>query len=111
MMWRRNQSEPDDLKGGDSSKTPKFSESVTTAFMTIFIAEWGDLTQLATATIATKYHAPFIIFISATLALWTVTAIGVIIGSSAKSLINQRLLQRIASIAFGVVGVGLLVKP
>ena len=79
--------------------------------MTIFMAEWGDLTQLATATIATKYHAPFIIFISATLALWTVTAIGVIIGSSAKSLINQRLLQRIASIAFGVVGVGLLVKP
>jgi putative Ca2+/H+ antiporter (TMEM165/GDT1 family) len=110
MMWQRKQSDPDGL-GGDQCKNTEFSQSVTTAFMTIFIAEWGDLTQLATATIAAKYHAPLIIFTSATLALWTVTAIGVIIGSRAKNLINPMLLQRTASIAFGVVGVGLLVKP
>jgi putative Ca2+/H+ antiporter (TMEM165/GDT1 family) len=110
IMWRREQPSSD-IDCEPQGKATGFSQSVTTAFITIFIAEWGDLTQLATATIAAKYHAPLIIFTSATLALWAVTAIGVIIGSRAKNLINQLLLQRTASIAFGVVGVGLLIKP
>ncbi len=111
MMWRREQPSSEDVDCGQQGKATGFSQSVTTAFITIFIAEWGDLTQLATATIAAKYHAPVIIFTSATLALWAVTAIGVIIGSRAKNLINQLLLQRTASIAFAIVGVRLLIKP
>jgi len=110
MMWRRKQDDPEDVVCDPQDKAAQFSKSLTTAFMTIFIAEWGDLTQLATATLAAKYNAPLIIFTSATLALWAVTAIGVIIGSRAKNLINPLLLQKTAAIAFGVVGLGMLFK-
>jgi putative Ca2+/H+ antiporter (TMEM165/GDT1 family) len=111
MMWRRKQADGEEIDCGPQGKAEQFSKSVTTAFMTIFIAEWGDLTQLATATLAAKYNAPFTIFTSSTLALWAVTAIGVMIGSRVKNMINPQLLQRVAAGAFGVVGMGLLLKP
>jgi putative Ca2+/H+ antiporter (TMEM165/GDT1 family) len=78
--------------------------------MTIFIAEWGDLTQLATATLAAKYHAPLTIFVSSTLALWSVAAIGVVVGCHMKKSIQPKLLQRTAASAFAVVGMVLLLK-
>ncbi len=109
MMWRRKDPEPEDVdcEGG---KMLRFSKSVGTAFMTIFIAEWGDLTQLATATLVAKYQSPWTIFVSATLALWAVTAIGVIIGANAKHRIHPQRLQQVAASAFAVVGVGMLFK-
>ena len=106
-MWRRG--EESDEKVDDAKPTgSKFFATVVSAFVLIFIAEWGDLTQLATAALAAKYAAPFTIFISATLALWMVTAIGVVIGHGAKHTIRPKLLQRIAAVAFVVVGVVLL---
>lgn len=111
MMWRREEPSCDEEVERDSKgKASRFSKSVASAFMTIFIAEWGDLTQLATATIAAKYHAPITIFISSTLALWLVTSIAVIIGYQAKNLIQPKLLQRTAASAFAVVGMVLLIK-
>jgi putative Ca2+/H+ antiporter (TMEM165/GDT1 family) len=110
LMWRRKQPEGEALESSIESKGYKFSKSLTTAFVTIFIAEWGDLTQLATATLEAKYHSPIIIFTSSTLALWCVTAIGVIIGSKAKDLINPIFLQKTAAGAFGIVGIGMLLK-
>lgn len=111
MMWRREEPLCDrEVECDSKGKASRFSKSVASAFMTIFIAEWGDLTQLATATIAAKYHAPITIFTSSTLALWLVTAIGVIVGCQAKKLIQPKLLQRTAASAFAVVGMVLLIK-
>jgi putative Ca2+/H+ antiporter (TMEM165/GDT1 family) len=54
--------------------------TMITAFAVIFVAEWGDLTQLLTANLAAHYHAPLEVAIGATLALWTVSAIAVTSG-------------------------------
>jgi putative Ca2+/H+ antiporter (TMEM165/GDT1 family) len=51
-----------------------------TAFSVVFIAEWGDLTQLATAALQARYQQPVVVFTAATLALWTVSAIAVMLG-------------------------------
>jgi len=110
MMWRREEPCADELECESKGKAGRFSKSVASAFMTIFIAEWGDLTQLATATLAAKYHAPVTIFISSTLALWLVTAIGVVVGCQMKNSIQPKLLQRTAASAFAVVGMVLLLK-
>jgi putative Ca2+/H+ antiporter (TMEM165/GDT1 family) len=110
MMWRKDESEDETIKCDETEKKVRFSKSVSSTFMTIFIAEWGDLTQLATGTLAAKYDAPITIFTSATLALWAVTGIAVIIGYKAKHLIPAKLLQRVAATAFAVVGIGLLLK-
>ena len=112
MMWRRKQDDSEQLECQDTPQTKRnFSKSFSTAFMTVFIAEWGDLTQLATATLQAKYHSTLTIFVASTLALWAVTAIGVIIGSKLKNHLNPNLLQKTAASAFGIVGLGMLANP
>jgi putative Ca2+/H+ antiporter (TMEM165/GDT1 family) len=54
--------------------------TVVTAFAVIFVAEWGDLTQLLTANLAAHYHAPLEVATGATLALWSASAIAVTSG-------------------------------
>jgi putative Ca2+/H+ antiporter (TMEM165/GDT1 family) len=51
-------------------------KTVGTAFVVIFIGEFGDLTQILTANLAAKYHAPVAVFIGAYGALVTVAALG-----------------------------------
>jgi putative Ca2+/H+ antiporter (TMEM165/GDT1 family) len=51
-----------------------------TAFAVIFLAEWGDLTQILTANLAARYHSPFSVGLGALAALWTVAAVAVIGG-------------------------------
>jgi putative Ca2+/H+ antiporter (TMEM165/GDT1 family) len=49
-----------------------------TTFAVVFLAEWGDLTQILTASLAARFHAPVAVGISAVLALWSVTALAVV---------------------------------
>ena len=55
---------------------------ITTAFAVIFIAEWGDLTQILTANLAAHYHDPLSVGLGATLALWSVAALAVVSGTN-----------------------------
>ena len=76
--------------------------------MVVFIAEWGDLTQIATAGFAARYHAPFTVVCAATAALWIVAAIAVFVGNRAGKLLDPRITQRVAAVLFAAVGVALL---
>jgi Ca2+/H+ antiporter, TMEM165/GDT1 family len=87
------------------ANTPTFKKTVVSSFLTIFIAEWGDLTQLATVTLVAKYKQSLTIFSAATLALMTVTAVGSYVGHKSKNLINPSLLRIFAIVAF--IGVGI----
>jgi len=51
-------------------------KTVGTAFLVIFVGEFGDLTQILTANLAAKYHAPASVFVGAYAALLSVAAIG-----------------------------------
>src|SRR5262245_3802457 len=53
---------------------------VTTAFVVIFIAEWGDLTQILTANLAARYHSALSVGLGALAALWSVAALAVVSG-------------------------------
>src|SRR5262249_4492413 len=54
---------------------------IITAFMVIFVAEWGDLTQILTANLAARYHDALSVAIGAVAALWAVAAIAVVAGT------------------------------
>jgi putative Ca2+/H+ antiporter (TMEM165/GDT1 family) len=75
----------------------------------VFLAEWGDLTQLATAALAARYRAPVTVFAGATCALWAVTAIAVFVGHRAGKLLDPDLIQKIAAVIFAGLGVCLLI--
>ncbi len=59
-----------------------------TAFIVIFLAEWGDLTQILTANLAAHYHDPLSVGVGAVLALWAVAGLAVVSGQSLLRLIN-----------------------
>jgi Ca2+/H+ antiporter, TMEM165/GDT1 family len=59
-----------------------------TAFVVIFIAEWGDLTQVLTANLAARLHSPFSVAIGSLLAMWTVAALAVIGGRGLLRWVN-----------------------
>jgi putative Ca2+/H+ antiporter (TMEM165/GDT1 family) len=107
LMWRKDTS-AEEVRVAPKKKG--FFQSAASAFIVIFIAEWGDLTQLATATLAAKYAAPLTIFVSATLALWVVTGLGVVAGHFARRNIQPKHMQVLASITLAIVGIVLLIQ-
>jgi Ca2+/H+ antiporter, TMEM165/GDT1 family len=84
----------------------KGSRKVAAAtFLMIFIAEWGDATQLGTATLVAQTGAPVQVFVGATLALWAGTALAVVLGRLAGTRLPVKLLRRVAGVLFIVFGV------
>jgi Ca2+/H+ antiporter, TMEM165/GDT1 family len=72
---------------------------VGTSFLVLFIAEWGDLSQLLTAGLVLKYEDPVSVGIGAFLALVAVSALGAVLG--------RTLLKRIRLVTLRRVGGGL----
>jgi putative Ca2+/H+ antiporter (TMEM165/GDT1 family) len=60
-----------------------------TAFLVIFLAEWGDLTQILTANLAAHYHDALSVGVGAVLALWAVAALAVAAGQSVLRVVNM----------------------
>ena len=62
--------------------------TAVTAFLVIFVAEWGDLTQILTANLAADYHDALSVGVGALLALWAVAGLAVLSGQSLLRLVN-----------------------
>jgi putative Ca2+/H+ antiporter (TMEM165/GDT1 family) len=71
----------------------------TTAFVVIFLAEWGDLTQILTANLAAHYHSALSVGVGALLALWAVAGLAVIGGQSLLRVINIRTVRIVTAVA------------
>lgn len=67
------------------------------AFGIIFMAEFGDLTQIAIANLTAKFHYPISVAVGSTLALWAVGAIAIWGGKSVLKLMPIRLFTQIAA--------------
>ena len=111
FMWRRRPDEERDAKAeGVEQDRRGFFRAFWIVFTVVFIAEWGDLTQIATAGFEARYQSPLLVFGAATCALWSVAALAVLIGNRAGRLLDPRVTQRVAAVLFGLVGVALLVS-
>lgn len=79
-----------------------------TAFLTLFLAELGDKTQLAIITLTAKTDSKIAVFLGASLALVLVSALGVLAGGVLSQYVPAEWLQRIVAAAFIVIGVLML---
>ena len=75
-----------------------------TTFGAIFLAEMGDKTQLAAMTMAAQTKKPLTVFLSATLALACVSALGVIVGGTLGQYLPLIWIKRGAAVMFIVIG-------
>jgi Ca2+/H+ antiporter, TMEM165/GDT1 family len=68
-----------------------------TTFVVVFLAEWGDLTQILTATMAARFHDPVAVGLAAGLALWSVAALAVLASRPLRRL-PAALIQRLTAV-------------
>jgi putative Ca2+/H+ antiporter (TMEM165/GDT1 family) len=110
LMWFRKEEHEDEANPAGAAAVPDmgFWRPFSTTFGVIFIAEWGDLTQIATAALAAHERAPLLVFVAATAALWVVTGIAVLIGNHAAKMLHPLVMQRVAAILLALIGVALL---
>ena len=79
------------IEMNESKDGTTFFSILITTFSTIFLAELGDKTQLATLMLSAQSGRPLIIFIGAALALISTSLLGVLIGRwIANNLPRQR---------------------
>lgn len=101
VLWR---------EGGKTEPLPVHGGGFWKAFALIFVAQWGDPSQLATAALAAKYSAARV-FVPATLAFWSIAGVASSLGHHSKARIPARALHRLAALVFAALGAGLLAHP
>jgi putative Ca2+/H+ antiporter (TMEM165/GDT1 family) len=80
-------------------------KALLTVFATVFMAELGDKTQLATVLFAADAkHNPWLIFAASSAALVCAAGLGVLAGGWLSRHIDTRMLSIVAGIAFIAIG-------
>lgn len=100
--WRRVE---DATADAATSAGRSWASTFGVSAATIGVAEFADITQLATASLAATHEAPLAVGIGAALALGSVSAIAVLAGSQVVKRVNLRAIQRVAGAFFVVLGV------
>jgi len=75
-----------------------------TIFLTVFLAELGDKTQLATMLFAAQGRSKWLVFAAAGAALVVAAGIGVLVGGAIERWVSPRTLKVIAGIGFIAIG-------
>ena len=79
-------------------------------FLTIFIAELGDKTQLATLTISGTSNKPLAVFLGSSTALVFASLLGALAGGSISNFFPEIILKSIASVTFFIIGIRILIN-
>jgi Ca2+/H+ antiporter, TMEM165/GDT1 family len=96
LLRGRHESETDEsveLHGN----APSFWRIAWMSFAVILVAEFGDLTQIATATLAARYHDPLPVGLGALLGLWAVAGVAIAGGRGLLKLIPLTWITRAAA--------------
>jgi len=76
------------------------TRAVLTSFATLFLAEWGDASQLAAVGVAARYAQPAAVALGTFLALMSVTALAMFVGHKLRSRVPAHWIQRGAGFVF-----------
>ncbi|MBE9162487.1 MULTISPECIES: TMEM165/GDT1 family protein [Microcoleaceae] len=77
-------------------------------FMTVFLSELGDKSQLATIALGSSSNSPRAVFFGTASALLLASLIGVLVGQGTAEVLPEQLVKTIAAIGFAVMGLRLL---
>jgi putative Ca2+/H+ antiporter (TMEM165/GDT1 family) len=95
LLWlQKEESDEDSDNSGRDGMRSGFWPVSGTAFAVVFLAEFGDLTQFLTISLAARFHDPVSVGIGATLGLWVAAACAVALGWRVLKLIPMRWLTR-----------------
>ena len=100
LVWRQGRDEAahDEEDSGRDGVRDSFWPVAATSFAVVFLAEFGDLTQFLTVSLAARYHDPFAVGTGATLALWVAAGAAVVVGWRLLKFIPVKWLTRVAAL-------------
>ena len=102
------------LEKEDKNEDKRFTSIFITTFTTIFIAELGDKTQIATLILSAESGKPIIVFIGSSLALISSSLIGVLIGKWLSNKISPNKFSFITGLLMMIISIFLaydIIKP
>lgn len=100
LIWREglDQEATDADEGSPVSDDAGFWKVASLGYAVIFVAEWGDLTQILTANLAARYHDPLSVGVGATLGLWAVGLLAILGGKTLLTVLPIKWITRIAAV-------------
>lgn len=113
LVWREGREDEESDVDEEASSVPAdagFWRVAGLGYSVIFIAEWGDLTQIMTANLAAKYHSPLSVGLGAVLGLWAVGLLAILGGRTLMRYLPLLWITRIAAVVMTVLGVWSLVS-
>jgi Ca2+/H+ antiporter, TMEM165/GDT1 family len=98
LLWRSATSGPEEADDVAAAREgTSFLRAAAISFGVLFAAEWGDLSQLATAGLAARLDAPVSVFIGAWAALLVVSGLAVFLGKKLADRLPIALIRRVAA--------------
>ena len=98
---------PDKIEEEETQVAQRFGIFGAT-FITFFLAEMGDKTQIATVAMAAHYSAPLMVVIGTTLGMLIADVPAVFAGDKLANKIPMKLVHSIAAAVFAVLGIATL---
>jgi putative Ca2+/H+ antiporter (TMEM165/GDT1 family) len=95
---------------GEAQRASSRWREVSTAFVVIFVAEFGDLTQIQAATFSAKTHQPLEVFLAGSLAMILVSFIGAFGGKLLQRVVPLARIRTLGGLIFAGLGVYTLVQ-
>jgi putative Ca2+/H+ antiporter (TMEM165/GDT1 family) len=115
LVWREGLENEEDLEQeeeaavGDVPAQAGFWRVAGLGYSVIFVAEWGDLTQILTANLAAKYDDPLSVGIGAVLGLWAVVLLACLGGRTLLTVLPIKWITRVAAVVMVALGIYSLV--
>jgi putative Ca2+/H+ antiporter (TMEM165/GDT1 family) len=105
ILWRSIREGAEEEEDIEAPPHPSFLKAASISFGVLFAAEWGDLSQLATAGLAARYNDPVSVFVGSWAALLVVSALAVFLGKKLADRLPIRLIRLVAAVLFSVFAV------
>jgi len=93
---------------GEEKKRFSGRGAIATSFLMILMAELGDKTQLVTASLSAQHDAPLAVFAGSTLALWSVSLLGIFAGRQLLRVVPLSYIHRAAGFLFIIFGAAIV---
>jgi putative Ca2+/H+ antiporter (TMEM165/GDT1 family) len=109
LVWREGMDDEEEVVVEEEiqavPESAGFWKVASLGFGVIFVAEWGDLTQILTANLAAKYHNPISVGIGAVLGLWAVGLLAILGGKTLLKVLPIKWITRVAALVMLTLGI------
>ncbi len=110
LLTREDDVEETGEREGQRERSSTRTREVATAFTVIFVAEFGDLTQIQAANFTVRTHQPLEVFLASSLAMIAVSFLGAFGGRLLQRVLPLQWIRRAGGVIFAVLGLYTLVN-